>query len=46
MSFVLTPKDTNKSRVGDNEEQQTSDTFDDGLFEDDVLSLIDEVECK
>lgn len=40
------PLDTNKARVGDNEQQQTSDTFDDGLFEDDVLSLIDEVESQ
>lgn len=39
-------KDTNKIPAGENGQQQDNDTFDDGLFEDDVLSLIDEVECK
>lgn len=44
--YAFIPKDTNEAKAGDNGQQQSSDTFDDGLFEDDVLSLIDEVECK
>ncbi|XP_063845639.1 serine-rich adhesin for platelets-like [Scylla paramamosain] len=40
------PLDTREPNADGSKEQQTSDTFDDGLFEDDVLSLIDEVESQ
>ncbi|XP_045116462.1 uncharacterized protein LOC123507575 [Portunus trituberculatus] len=40
------PLDTREPNASSTKEQQSGDTFDDGLFQDDVLSLIDEVESQ